>query len=57
MKMVEKGAPRLVKQPDGTYRLEVPVDFEFDDEDEKREVEDALKAAITFRIRQLQRSN
>ncbi len=53
MKMVEKGAPRLVKQPGGTYRLEVPVDFEFDDEDEKREVEDALRAAITDRIRQL----
>ncbi len=57
MKMIEKDAPYFVKQDDGTYRLLVPIDFEFDDEEEKQEVEDAFRAAIANRIKDLKGSN
>ena len=53
MKMIEKGAPQLIKQSDGTYRLEVPVDFEFDDDEERREVEEAFAKVIADRRAEL----
>jgi hypothetical protein len=52
MRMVDRGAPALVKR-DGKYRLEIPIDFEFDNEAEARSVENALKEAIAERLERI----
>jgi len=53
MKMTERGTAALVKQPDGRYRIEVPVDFEFDDETEKEAIEEAFRTVIADRLEEL----
>lgn len=53
MRMVEKGPPHFVKQDDGTYRMEIPVDFEFDSQKEEQEVEHAMREQLEQTLRQL----
>lgn len=57
MKMVEKGPGYLVKQRDGSYRVEVPVDFEFESDEERERVEQEMKAAFEESLRRLRGSN
>ena len=46
MRWIDKGAPRWIRNEDGSYRLEIPGQWECESEEEEARVDEALQKAI-----------
>ena len=55
MRIEEKGAPHLIKNSDGTWRIEIPADIAFDTDDEKKTFESELGKSMRETIERLKK--